>query len=354
MDKDFRLSARIRLILAVVVAWFIIFLFLLQSITGIVIFLVTGMVLYLIRMNRLKDLVLRWFLFVLVVTVPLLFLSYITRSITRFYTVDKVDLSELEPYSPGGNKYYHDLSNKQIENGHYVWLYVCEKELQKEWNTRSTIDYRGKDLKGQDLRFTLIRYLASKGLRKDSLGMATLSGADITNIENVLTNYIFSEKLGLYPKIYEVIWQIDVFRKGGNPSGHSVTQRLLYLEAAAGIIRQHWLAGVGTGDILDAYHDYYRDTNSILTEKWRLRAHNQYLTFVVTFGIIGFLWIMLSFILPVFREDKWGNYFFIMFFLIGFLSMLNEDTLETHIGISFFAFFYSLFLLGQKDDKAGN
>jgi O-antigen ligase len=145
-----------------------------------------------------------------------------------------------------------------------------------------------------------------------------------------------------------------VFRKGGNPSGHSVTQRLLYLEAAAGIIRQHWLAGVGTGDILDAYHDYYRDTNSILTEKWRLRAHNQYLTFVVTFGIIGFLWIMLSFILPVFREDKWGNYFFIMFFLIGFLSMLNEDTLETHIGISFFAFFYSLFLLGQKDDKAGN
>jgi hypothetical protein len=354
LDRDFKAGNLIRLTLAVVVTWLILFLSLLQSITGIVIFMATGMLLFLTRMNRLENLVLRWSLFVLALTIPMIFLSYITRSITRYYTVDKIEVAGLECCTPAGNGYYHDFDNKQIENGHYVWLYVCEKELEQQWNRRSTLDYQGKDRRGQDLRFTLIRYMTSMGFRKDSVGVSKLSDADITNVEDGLTNYIFSEKLGLYPKLYEVIWQVDVFRKGGNPSGHSVTQRLLYLQAAVTIVRENWLVGVGTGDIIDAYHDYYSDTNSVLSERWRLRAHNQYLTFMVTFGIVGFLWILLSFILPVFIEKKWNNYFFLMFFLIGFLSMLNEDTLETHIGVSFFAFFYSLFLLGLKNGKAGS
>jgi len=40
-----------------------------------------------------------------------------------------------------------------------------------------------------------------------------------------------------------------------------------------------------------------------------------------------------------------------MFFIIGFLSMMNEDTLETHIGNSFFSFFYALFLLGVRNNE---
>lgn len=353
LDKDFKISMWIRMILGVTAAWLVIFLFLLQSITGIVIFMVTGMVLFLLWMKHLRHLVLRWTILVFMLTIPLIFLSYITRSIARFYSVEQVDMSGLDTLTPAGNYYYHEVNNRQIENGHYVWIYVCEKELKDEWNKRSRLDYHGKDYKGQDIKYTLIRYLASMGYRKDSVGVARLTDTDISNIENGFTNHIFTSRIGLYPKIYEVIWQIDMFRKGGNPSGHSVTQRLLYLEAAATIIRDNWLVGVGTGDILDAYRHYYQDTETVLEEKWRLRAHNQYLTFMVTFGVIGFVWIFLSLILPVFMEKKWKNYFFILFFLVGFLSMLNEDTLETHIGVSFFAYFYALFLLGVKNEEAG-
>jgi hypothetical protein len=39
-----------------------------------------------------------------------------------------------------------------------------------------------------------------------------------------------------------------------------------------------------------------------------------------------------------------------MFFFIAFLSMLNEDTLETHAGVTFFSYFYSLFLFA-RDNK---
>ena len=49
-------------------------------------------------------------------------------------------------------------------------------------------------------------------------------------------------------------------------------------------------------------------------------------------------------------ENKQKDYWFMMFFFIAFLSMLNEDTLETHAGVTFFSYFYSLFLFA-RDNK---
>jgi hypothetical protein len=37
-----------------------------------------------------------------------------------------------------------------------------------------------------------------------------------------------------------------------------------------------------------------------------------------------------------------------LFFFIVLFSMLGEDTLETHTGVSFFAYFYSLFVFGEE------
>jgi hypothetical protein len=41
----------------------------------------------------------------------------------------------------------------------------------------------------------------------------------------------------------------------------------------------------------------------------------------------------------------------IIFFIIIVISMLWEDTLETQTGISFFAYFYSLFIFGRDEEK---
>jgi hypothetical protein len=72
-------------------------------------------------------------------------------------------------------------------------------------------------------------------------------------------------------------------------------------------------------------------------------------TFFITFGIIGFVISMFSIFAPVFYEKKWHDYLFLVFFIIGMLSMLNEDTLETQTGVSFFMFFYALLLFGNGD-----
>ncbi|NJK85176.1 MAG: O-antigen ligase family protein [Bacteroidales bacterium] len=137
-------------------------------------------------------------------------------------------------------------------------------------------------------------------------------------------------------------------QKNGNPSGHSLIQRIEYVKNAAQIIKRNFWTGVGTGDVKDEFMSQYENSESQLDLKWRLRAHNQYVTFLLTFGIIGFSWIMFSFFFPVFYEKKHLDFLAIIFLLIAFLSMLNEDTLETHTGISFFAFFYSFFILGYK------
>ena len=171
-------------------------------------------------------------------------------------------------------------------------------------------------------------------------------------IEQGKANYIYGKKWSFYAKVYEILWQIDVYRKGGNPSGHSVTQRILYFQAAFGIISENILFGVGTGDVVNSYKEYYNRSGSSLSNPWRLRAHNQFLTFLLTYGIFGFLWIIISLLYPVFLEGKLRDYFLWMFLMIGLFSMLNEDTLETHTGISFFAFFYALFLLATPPQQS--
>jgi hypothetical protein len=332
-------------------AWLVLFLIMLQALTGLFVFMITGFLLFWIYIRNIRHFIARWFFAVIMIAAVLIAVSYLTKAVSRFYTVEQINKDQIDKFTVNGNPYEHNFSKNQIENGNYVWLYICEKELQKEWNRRSRLNYDGKDLKGHDIRYTIIRYLTSKGLRKDSLGISRLTDGDIRLIENGTANYIYGKKLAIYPKIYEVIWQIDVFRRGENPSGHSVTQRILYVQAGIEIIKQKFWFGTGTGDVANAFSKYYDETGSKLDKRWRLRAHNQYITFFLTFGIFGFLWIMVSLIYPAFLEKKWKDYFFIMFFIIGFLSMLNEDTLETHIGNSFFSFFYALFLLGVGNKK---
>jgi len=351
ISKEFRLYRWEFSGYLIVMIWLVFFLFLLQSLTGMMVFLITGFILFWIRLPKISHLVLKWFLAVMMITMVLIGCAYITKSITRFYTITEPDREDLDLYTANGNPYTHDLNNSDIENGYYVWIYISEEELNKEWNKISKMDYIGKDEMGHEIRFTIIRYLTSKGLRKDSVGISKLTTEDIHFIEEGKANYIYGRKTSLYAKLYEVIWQIDRFRKGGNPSGHSVTQRILYLQAGINIIKEHFWLGVGTGDVSVAFQDYYTDSDSLLDQKWRLRAHNQYITFFLTFGIFGFLWIIFSLVYPAFLEKKWSDYFFVVFFLVGFLSMMNEDTLETHIGISFFSFFFALFLLGVKNKE---
>jgi len=343
-------NRKVLIMLFILALWLLVFLFILQSFTGIVVLLVVGILLLLYYIFTLASIRAKLLLLIPLLLVPLVCIGYVGYVAHRYYNIERIDVKKLETHTALGNLYGHNLNDKSVENGHYVWLYVAEDELAKAWDKRSKVNFYGKDTIGQDLKYTLVRYLASRGLRKDAQGLSALGDDEIHEIECGVSNYLFRNKLSLYKKVYEVIWQFDDIKNGGDPSGHSITQRFVYLKAALNIIGQHAWFGVGNGDVGDAYKAYYASQTSGLSPRWQLRAHNQLITLVISFGIVGFLCILVALFISVYKVRRHLDYFSFVFLAVAILSMLNDDTLETLAGSVFFAFFYSFFLFCRQDE----
>lgn len=221
---------------------------------------------------------------------------------------------------------------------------VSDIELSQQWPLRSRLSYLGKDRKGNNLRYTLLRYLASKKLTKDSVGLASLSLDDIKNVENGITNYKYHINSGLSAKWRELVWEYKKYKRKENPSGHTFTMRLEFWKTASYIIYEHPYFGVGTGDIQDSFNEMYIKTNSKLDPIWRLRCHNQYLAIGVAYGFVGLLLFAFYLLYPAIVLRKELHYLYWSFYLIALLSFITEDTLETQSGVTFFIFFQTLFL----------
>ncbi len=278
----------------------------------------------------------------------------VSQWVKDYYTVREVALNDrdnLQKHSMNGEPYSHDPGRDRLENGYYVWLYIAEEELQRAWERRSDIPFTGKDEKGQELRRTLIRYMTSKGLKKDSVGMAQLTDGDIRNIEQGVANVNYLQKSGLRERLEKILFELEVYAEGGNPSGNSVSQRLEYLRVASMIICDHFWTGVGTGDVNRAFHQRYEAIDSPLEQEYRRRAHNQYVTMLLTFGPFGLLWFLFALFYPVIRMKGYKDARFLLFFVTVLISFLTEDTLETQTGQSFFIFFQCLFLFTQREQR---
>jgi hypothetical protein len=323
-----------------------VFLVILRSLSGIVIIVLVVLVLSLLLVRTVPDRAGRFMLTVLIITIPLFIVVYTGNAINRFYSFEQVDPGELDSLTIEGNPYIHYPDNKETENGNFVWINVCPKELEREWGKVSDYDYMGKADNGDFIRFTLIRYLTSRGLRKDAAGIRQLNETDIRAIESGIANHIYLNRFRLYPRIYEVIWEFDRYRLGFSPNDKSLVQRYYYLRAGVNIASENLLYGVGTGDVRQAFDRFYEENDSPLRLERRRRAHNQYLTLVVAFGIPGLLVCLFALVLPVFMRDRWRSFMTLVFIITMALSMLDEDTLENTPGAVMFGLFYALFVFG--------
>jgi hypothetical protein len=336
------------------IMWLVTYTLLINGLTGVVILISISLFL-LIRSIFYKTLpVYRWGTVVLVFIIFIIIVSFLCRSYSRFYTFEKVDTLKIDTITSKGNRYYHDFKNKSVENGFYTYIYICEPELLNEWKKRSDLDFYGQTKNKGNLKHVLIRFMTSKGLHKDSAGFSHLSQREIQFIESGITNSIDTNKYSLYPFVYKAIWELYNYKMGANPSGYSIAQRLEFLKTASHIIKNNAWLGVGTGDVPNAFSQQYIIDNSLLLKEHRLRSHNQLVTFWLTFGPFGLAIILFSLVVPGFFERKFSDYLFLCIFMTGFMSFLNEDTLETHTGISFFAFFYALFLFYCREKFVPN
>ncbi len=352
LKKQEVIFKRERYIYLILFFWFIFFIFLLKALTGIVAFGILLILLGFYFAFKINKIAIRFSLVISLTGIVIGAIYFFMHVYNDFYPQDVVTVEELPSLTEQGNLYRYDLDSKEVESGNYVWRYISEKELRKEWNERSTIDYNGLDKNGQPLRHTLIRYLTSKGYHKDSVGMSKLTDEDIKAIENGMAHEMYTKKFTLYPRVYELAWEIYHFRQSGNAKG-SFTKRLLAYETGLKIIKQHPVIGTGLGDIKKEYSEYYSKNNPEMNKEKFVYGHNQFLTIWISMGTIGLICFIVMLFYPVKIWEGYKRYFFIIFFIIVFLSMLNDDTLDTQIGMAFFMFFYSVFLFGY-DSKGTN
>jgi len=330
--------------------WFAAFLVIIESLSGMLALVVTGIVLLLAAIYRVKE---PWYRasVSLGLATLLLLAGFYFHDVNRSYNKPyKNDLRNLEVFTPRGNPYVHDTLAQPVENGSYIGLYVCEQELRETWNARSPYSYDSTDASGMEIRYTLIRFLNSKGLRKDAGGVAALSDEEIRMIERGIANIHYATVLDPNRRLYKMLFELENYRRKGNPGGSSVVQRLEFWKASAGIISDHFWTGVGTGDMPTAFREQYDKMNSRLAPEFRWRSHNQYLSVFAGFGIFGFLLFVFTLIWPL-SIKRCRTYLYICFFSVMAVSMLIEDTLESQAGVTLFAFFTSFLLFMQPRDS---
>ena len=339
----------IKIIWSFIIIWFIIFLILMESLTGISVLLITTFLLIIYSVMKLKSNIKKYISLTFIAATLLIAALYIRETINeRNNNIEIVDFNKLENFTAHGNEYMHGTGSKLRENGHLIWLYVCDKELKEVWSKRSSMDYEGVDNKGNSLRSTLARFLTSKGLRKDGDALSSLSDSEIKAIERGETNVNYQNISSLKGRINETLWEIDLYKTNGDANGHSLTQRFEYWKVAANIIKDNLFIGVGTGDVQDSFDEYYVKMKSKLDPKWRLHSHNQYLSIAVAFGLIGLLWFLFTLFYPMIKLKMTFDYLYITFFIIALISFFTEDTLETQAGVTFYGFLNSFFLFARN------
>jgi hypothetical protein len=330
--------------------WLTLFLILLKSLLGIFAFfgvLLISVIIFIAGTKNKKRKIVFGILLLFIILIPAFYIGVVIK---EYYNFERIDPATVENYTPSGNPYHHNFEQGMRENGHLVYTYVCEDELRQEWNKRSEIKY-DDNLNGYMLGTTLIRYLTSLGYRKDSVGMSKLTDNDIQLIQKGITNYKFkNHTFSLYPRIYETVWELDYYLRTGDPNEKTLAQRIEYVKASLILIKENPLFGIGTGNWVIKYNDVYDRMDTKLSSEKRGPSHNQYLNYMVKFGTVGFLWIMFALLYPVFRLGHRNNFIFILFLVFYAFANLGDANLESHMGLSFFAFFYSFFLWNSTSE----
>ena len=269
-----------------------------------------------------------------------------------FFLSKNTETTNFQPeqiQSARGEKYIHQSSNFQTENGNRIFINIAPLELESAWMARTNRPLLQKDGRGQLVQTTLIRYLASKGLTKDAVGIDQLSDADISNILAGNTNCNEPQWNALEKRWHQIVFEYQTFQSGENPSGHSIFQRLEYYKAAKFIIERNLLFGVGQGNVKSAYSEAYKQTSPNLDEKVQHAVHNQFLSYWIAAGLTAILSFLLYFYFMWKHARK--NEIVLAFVILAMLSCLTEDTLTTQPGVAFFAFFSTFFFFLPRKEN---
>lgn len=329
--------------------FFLAFLFLLQSYTGILILSLLILLTVIFYGKHIPSTPLRNALYCILAIGIISVIALSGFFLHDYFHLKPLSTEPLKAQTCNGNSYTHHKDGF-IENGNYVLNYICDKELEEQWPRLSNIPLDSITPNGFSVRPTLYRYLNALGTTKDSLGLTLLTKEDIVAIENGIANPVYRKTLSIKRMYFVMCYEFESYRRYRSVKDFTMLQRFELWRTGIQVIAQHPLFGTGTGDVVDECHAQLAANHSPL-EGTTKHTHNQYLTFIITYGIIGFGILLFVFGRSLSDRKLYHYYPFFSIVIIFLLSCLTEDTLETLAGDMFMAFFFCLFYNQQQNQN---
>ncbi|AKD04454.1 O-antigen ligase family protein [Pontibacter korlensis] len=163
---------------------------------------------------------------------------------------------------------------------------------------------------------------------------------------------LFPQTLARFKSLTNISYEFsntsDIYHFSGSYDDNQwngLNLRLAKWVCAVDVIKEHPIAGVGTGDVKEAMVQSYKNRKFVFAAQNRFDPHNQYLETAVSIGIAGLVVLLICYFLPLFNAIRYRSWLLITFLLLIISSSLTESILSRSQGATFSCFF--LFLLLQ-------
>lgn len=141
----------------------------------------------------------------------------------------------------------------------------------------------------------------------------------------------------------DMVGRLDEFE---NPEGtvfNSLVTRVSIWKTAWERAQDDLWLGVGAADGKDELNQAYLDTNQQFLAKYKFPTHNQYLDFLLKFGVLGFVGVIAYILHIAWLGFQLKHSVIIFFFVLFSTSNLTDDFLIRFDGITFSALWISIF-----------
>jgi O-antigen ligase len=124
----------------------------------------------------------------------------------------------------------------------------------------------------------------------------------------------------------------------------SSTLRFSAMQASVDLIKENWLVGVGTGDVIDELDKYYIEKEYAAAGRGHTNPHNQFLRSFLMSGIFGLVSVLLLFYLMFKTSFKKKSILAVYWAFIMLMIFAIDDIFIFRDGVIYFAFFTSYFI----------
>ncbi len=278
-------------------------------------------------------------------------MSFFAYTVIDFYSVQ--NNGKAPEFTAAGNSYNRELENGFVENGNYLWSFICYKELEESWKKRTGKSIWEKSKSGYSYYSSLVRYLNNKGVTKDFEGVNQLSDKDVTRILNG-NSYPDTWKFsGFSQRLRGMLFFLEKSKISDEFAGNSLSEKLVYQKMGLRLVKDHFIFGTGIGDFKHHLTEYFYKEYAEIDQRKIRYPHNQFLSILGRVGALGLLIILYLFYL-LFTYRKNDEYFNLRraFVIIVFCSFLTEDTMDTQAGVTFVAFVVGLIFIQNSNQNA--